>query len=146
MDRLALIAPWGLFDEAEPMTDPWAQRLPELPGMLCADPENWNAFKAPPEGANSIEWPIEQTRALEASARVFWPLGNSGLEKRLGRVRAPALLLWGAEDRILPRSYGERIAAKLGGPSRLQAIDGAGHLAELDKPAEVAQAAEAFFA
>ena len=146
VDRLALIAPWGLFDEAEPMTDPWGQRIPELPGMLCADPENWNALKAAPEGANSVEWPIEQTRALEASARVFWPLGNSGLEKRLGRVSAPALLLWGAEDRILPRSYGERIAAGLGGPSQLEVIDGAGHLAELDRPVEVAEAIRAFFA
>ena len=36
--KLAVVAPWGLYDEAEPMTDPWAQRQNELPGMLCADP------------------------------------------------------------------------------------------------------------
>ena len=35
--RLALIAPWGLFDEKDPMTDPWAQRAPDVPGLLCAD-------------------------------------------------------------------------------------------------------------
>ncbi len=37
--RLALIAPWGLFDEKDPATDPWAQRAPDVPGLLCADPE-----------------------------------------------------------------------------------------------------------
>ena len=30
--RLALIGPWGLFDEKDPMTDPWAQG-PEVPAL-----------------------------------------------------------------------------------------------------------------
>ena len=100
--RLALIAPWGLFDEHEPMTDPWAQRPPEVPALLCADPARWNELKAEPEGANSPEWPIEQTRAAEAAARAFWPLGNTKLDKRLPLITAPTLLIRGAEDRIMP--------------------------------------------
>ena len=91
--RLALIAPWGLFDEKDPMTDPWAQRPPELPALLCADPERWNQLKAEPEGVNSPEWPIEQTRSNEAAARAFWPLGNTRLEKRLALIEAPTLLI-----------------------------------------------------
>src|SRR5262249_15537454 len=31
--RLALIAPFGLFDESDPATDPWAQRAPDVPGL-----------------------------------------------------------------------------------------------------------------
>ena len=54
---------------------------------MCADPEIWKALKAVPDGANSIEWPIEQTRASEAAARIFWPLGNTKLEKRLKLIR-----------------------------------------------------------
>jgi pimeloyl-ACP methyl ester carboxylesterase len=138
--RLALIAPWGLFDEREPMTDPWAQRAPELPGILCADPERWNALKAEPEGANSPEWPIEQVRASEAAARVFWPLGNTRIEKRLPLIEAPTLLIWGGEDRILPKSYAQRFAAAIRGRTEIQTIPGAGHLAELDQPDEVAAA------
>jgi len=138
--RLALIAPWGLFDEKEPMTDPWAQRAPEVPALLCADPERWNELKAEPEGANSPEWPIEQTRASEAAARAFWPLGNTRLEKRLPLIAAPTLLIWGAEDRIMPRSYADRLAAAIAGGTEIRTIPGAGHLAELDKPDEVATA------
>jgi pimeloyl-ACP methyl ester carboxylesterase len=138
--RLALIAPWGLFDEKEPMTDPWAQRAHEVPALLCADPERWNQLKTEPEGANSPEWPIEQTRASEAAARAFWPLGNTRLEKRLPLIAAPTLLIWGAEDRILPRSYADRFAAVIRGETRISMIPGAGHLAELDKPDEVASA------
>ena len=138
--RLALIAPFGLFDEAEPPTDPWAQRADAVPGLMCADPEIWKAMKSVPDGANSIEWPIEQTRASEAAARIFWPLGNTRLEKRLPLIAAPTLLLWGAEDRIMPRSYADRFRMAIAGPTELQVIAGAGHLAELDRPDAVALA------
>jgi pimeloyl-ACP methyl ester carboxylesterase len=138
--RLALIAPWGLFDEKEPMTDPWAQRAPEVPALLCADPERWSQLKSEPEGVNSPEWPIEQVRANEAAARAFWPLGNTRLEKRLPLIEAPTLLIWGAEDHVVPRSYADRFAAGIAGRTEIRTIPGAGHLAELDKPDEVAAA------
>jgi len=140
VQRLALVAPFGMFDEREPATDPWAQRADEVAALFCADPENWRRLKAAPEGTNSPEWGIEQTRANEAAARVFWPLGDTGLVKRLPLVQAPTLLLWGERDGILPLSYGRRFAERLGGPSELRVIAGAGHLAELDRPDEVARA------
>ena len=136
--RLALIAPFGLFDEKDPATDPWAQRAPDLPGLLCADPASWEALKAAPEGQNSPEWPIEQTRASEAAARMFWPLGNTKLEKRLPLIEAPTLLLWGEQDRIMPRSYADRFASGISGKTEIRTIPGAGHLAELDQPDAVA--------
>ena len=79
-------------------------------------------------------------RASEAAARIFWPLGNTKLEKRLPLISAPTLLLWGAEDRIMPRSYADRFARGIAGRSEIRVIPGAGHLAELDKPDEVAAA------
>ena len=138
--HLALIAPFGLFDEQDPATDPWAQRAPDLPGLLCANPARWEALKTEPEGQNSPEWPIEQTRAAEAAARNFWPLGNTKLEKRLPLIAAPTLLLWGEHDRIMPRSYADRFANGIAGNSEIRVIPGAGHLAELDKPEETAAA------
>jgi pimeloyl-ACP methyl ester carboxylesterase len=138
--RLALVAPFGLFDEHEPATDPWAQRADEVAALLCADPENWRRLKEPPAGANSTEWPIEQTRANEAAARAFWPLGDTGIVKRLPYVTAPTLLLWGEHDRILPLSYGRRFAAGIGSSAELRLIAGAGHLAELDQPEAVGRA------
>ena len=138
--RLALIAPWGLFDEKEPATDPWAQRAPDVPGLMCVRPERWNELKAEPEGANSPEWTIEQMRAAEAAARAFWPLGNTKIDKRLPLILTPTLLIWGAEDRIMPRSYAGRFAKAIAGRTEIATIPGAGHLAELDKPDEVAAA------
>jgi pimeloyl-ACP methyl ester carboxylesterase len=144
--KLTLIAPFGLFDETNPPTDPWAQRADAVPALMCADPEVWKSLKAPPEGANSIEWPIEQVRANEAAARIFWPLGNTRVEKRLRLIKAPTLLLWGEQDRIMPRVYADVFARGIAGETITRIIPGAGHLAELDKPDEVAAAILAFTA
>jgi abhydrolase domain-containing protein 6 len=142
--RLALIAPFGLFDEKDPATDPWAQKADEIPGLMTADPDVYKKLKEMPAGANSIEWPIEQTRSAEAAARIFWPLGNTKLERRLPLIQAPTLLLWGEKDRLIPRSYAATIAKAMKAKTEIKVIAGAGHLAELDKPDEVAAAVLAF--
>ena len=138
--RVAMIAPWGLFDDKDPATDVWAQRPDEQPGVLCADPQIWKDFKAVPPGANSVEWPIEQIGASEAAARAFWPLGNTKIEKRLPLILAPTLLLWGEQDRVMPRSYADTMAKLIEADTTIKTIPGAGHLAELDQPAATAKA------
>ena len=138
--RLALIAPFGLFDAQTPATDPWAQKQDDVAGLMTARPEIYQALKQIPPGANSIEWPIEQTRAAEAAARIFWPLGNTRLERRLPLIKAPTLILWGAEDRLLPKSYAGVVVGAIGAKAQSRIIAGAGHLAELDKPDDVAAA------
>ncbi len=138
--KLVLIAPFGLFDEAEPAADPWAQRRDAVAGLMCAEPAKWEEMVAPPDGANSVEWPIEMVRASEAAARAFWPLGNTRLDKRLGLIAAPTVILWGEKDRVLPPSYAKKIAAAIGKGSRVETIPEAGHLAYLDKPGPVAKA------
>jgi pimeloyl-ACP methyl ester carboxylesterase len=143
--KLVLIAPFGLFDDKEPATDPWAQRKDNVAGLMCADGAKWNALMAPPEGANSIEWPIEMGRASEAAARAFWPLGNTRLEKRLGLIAAPTLILWGERDAVLPPSYAKKFAAGINGSTRIETVAGAGHLAYLDQPDAVARAVLAHF-
>lgn len=144
--RLAVIAPFGLFDERQPAADPWAQRKDVLPGLMCADGEKWTAMVAAPEGANSVEWPIEMTRAAEAAARAFWPLGNTRLEKRLGLITAPTLILWGERDALMPPAYAEKFAAGISGSTRIETVAGAGHLAYLDQPDAVARAVLTHFA
>jgi pimeloyl-ACP methyl ester carboxylesterase len=138
--RLALIAPFGLFDEKDPATDPWAQKQDDIAGLMTAQADTYKKLKEMPPSANSIEWPIEQTRAAEAAARIFWPLGNTRLERRLPLIEAPTLILWGEHDRLLPRSYARTIADAIKAPTEVRIIAGAGHLAELDKPEETAAA------
>jgi pimeloyl-ACP methyl ester carboxylesterase len=138
--KIAMIAPFGLYDANEPPVDIWAQRPEGMVSLLCDDVQKWNDLKAVPPDANSIEWPIEQVRASEAAARIFWPLGNTRLEKRLPLIGAPTLLLWGENDRLIPRSYAQKIAATIKGGADMKTIADAGHLAELDQPDGTAKA------
>ena len=52
----------------------------------------------------------------------------------LGEITAPALLLWGAEDPYIPAGFGAAYAEALGGESRLEVIEGAGHWSWLERP------------
>ena len=54
------------------------------------------------------------------------------------------LILWGENDRLLPRSYADVIARAVKAPTETKIVAGAGHLAELDQPDAVAAAILAF--
>ena len=138
--RLALIAPFGLFDEKEPVRDIWALRLSEMPETLASRPELLAAFLEKPADEDPIEWHIQETRANEAAARLLWPTGDLGLHKRLHRIRVPTLLIWGTDDRVVPASYAKRLAAGISGWVETRSIDGAGHMAEIDQPDAVSDA------
>ncbi|MCC6216664.1 MAG: alpha/beta hydrolase [Polyangiaceae bacterium] len=69
---------------------------------------------------------------LRASADV------SAVIADLGRVRAPALVVWGRHDRVVPAGVGQRVARELRGAG-FELVD-AGHAPHEERPAEVAAA------
>ena len=78
-----------------------------------------------------------------AAARLLWPVGDTRLARRLPRVTQPTLLVFGADDRVLPASYRQRFQHALP-HARLQVVDDAGHLADLDAPQTLARLVEEF--
>ena len=50
------------------------------------------------------------------------------------------LLIWGEADRVMPRAYADKWARAIPGGAASRIIPDAGHLAELDQPANVARA------
>jgi pimeloyl-ACP methyl ester carboxylesterase len=93
-------------------------------------------------------WParIEHTTDTQR-ALLFYNRHSNVLEElyaEVPRMRTPGLILWGENDRILPRSVAERFSGD--SHSQLVMIPGAHHLAWWDKPDEVAQRTLAFLA
>lgn len=72
-------------------------------------------------------------RALGAVLRQF---RFDALHGRLGGVRAPTLVLWGAEDRWVPLALGRSLAAQIS-PSALVLVAHAGHNPQEEAPDEV---------
>jgi pimeloyl-ACP methyl ester carboxylesterase len=77
--------------------------------------------------------------ARESTARLTWKpwMRSSSLPHLLAGVRTPALVLAGARDAVVPvdcaAQYAERLAR-----ARMETIEGAGHLVDLERPAVVA--------
>lgn len=72
-------------------------------------------------------------------------VGRDSLLSRLGEIRAPALVLVGAEDRSLPRPCSEEIRRGLA-DAELVVVEKAGHLSALEQPAAFNAALSGFLA
>ncbi len=142
--KLVLISPFGLFEEAAPVADIFAQPPNRMVDVLSAKPAELGAYYKDPDGANAGDWEVQTLNANIAAAAIIWPLGDTRIAKRLGRIGADTLLVWGDGDKVIPQSYAKRFAAGLGGKSKTQIIKGAGHMAEFDQPNAVAKAVSAF--
>jgi pimeloyl-ACP methyl ester carboxylesterase len=66
----------------------------------------------------------------------IWPIPEKGLHRRIHRITAPTLLVWGAQDKLVSPVYAEEFTSRLR-DSRLELVDGAGHLPPLEQPAVV---------
>ena len=145
--RLALLAPLGLFDPAEPVTDVFAQTPGTLPALLSARPERMGGCLGPGARART-PWRRRSSRParrrLPHACSGRWAIAASC--RRLHRITAPTLLLWGAQDRVVPPTYAKRFTAGIAGPTSVCEIAGAGHLSYLDQPDAVAEAVLRFLA
>jgi pimeloyl-ACP methyl ester carboxylesterase len=74
-------------------------------------------------------------RALIDSARQIVPPDLASIVGRYGEISTPGLLLWGRNDRVVPLSVGERLAAALPN-ARLHVLDDCGHLPAEELPDE----------
>ena len=107
-----------------------------------ADPAAFErVYGAQPATPMLEQWDLNR----EMTFRIAWKpyMYNASLPHLLGGVAAPALVVWGREDRIVPVECGERYAKAL--PSaRLHVIDGAGHFVEMERPDELARLVSEF--
>ena len=55
------------------------------------------------------------------------------VDARVGQLDKPVTLVWGADDGVVPLSYGEAMKALIPG-SKLRVIDGAAHIPHLQQP------------
>ena len=87
---------------------------------------------------------LERIRSLSAAAKFIWPIPDKGLRKRIHCLRAPTLLLWGSDDRLVPPAYGRAFQELIPG-SELVTVAGAGHFPLIEKPVEATAVLKGFF-
>lgn len=67
------------------------------------------------------------------AARNALPLWETGFATRLNSLTHSAMIIWGEQDRVFPRSVGEELHHMIPG-SQLITVPGAGHLPQWEKP------------
>ncbi len=129
--KLVVINPTGLWLEDTPGEDPFAQHPMSPTTVLFADPANREKYLV--SGMEDIEGAVDEMLNLRAGAKFLWPIPDTGVDKRLGRITAATLIATSEKDAIVPASHGPAWQALIAG-SELTTIPGAGHLAELEQP------------
>ena len=83
-----------------------------------------------------VDWDL----CREMCFRIAWKpyMYSPTLPHLLGGVRAPALVVWGDDDRIVPRSAGELYAKSLPN-ARLETVVKSGHFVALEQPDALAR-------
>lgn len=140
--HLYLVAPLGLWDDDDPITDPYATTLSAQRRLLTNDPTATALFfDDPPElsGDDLIEYGVARYETRTSAASLVWPIPDHGLSQRIHRITTPATIIWGADDQIAPVSYADRWAASLPSVAGRHTIAEAGHLVDWDQPAAVAE-------
>jgi pimeloyl-ACP methyl ester carboxylesterase len=140
VSKLVLIAPVGLWNDEYPVTDLFAALPHELPGLLFADTSHPAAqAMAPAEGEPDVEALVPIVRGLTTLAKFMWPIPDRGLSRRLRRITAPTLLLWGEEDALVPARYADDFAAAIPNATKV-IVPGAGHMVPLERLDESVEA------
>jgi len=129
---LGLLAPFGIADAANPGFNiygtPAGERMAHLFSKGVPD-----AFVSRFADLGPQEAPVASYLSDVAAANILWPLGDRGIAKRLHRITAPRLTMWGDLDEVNPVTD----AASWGDA---QIITGAGHLLEWDAADQVGSA------
>ncbi len=145
--KIALISPIGLWIDGKPVADVVTLPPADLDALLWRDPASEAARRwrtLPQSDAENVAVQIEQIQRLSAMGKFVWPIPDKGLRKRLHRLNAPALLLWGDGDRVNPPAYAAEFAKRMRG-ARIRQMPG-GHMVHLESPDAVAREITEFFA
>ncbi len=144
----ALIAPLGFWRDADRVVN-WMMLDPaRLPEYLFRDPKSEPArrmFGVSADPDVAIAARVRLAWAMGSTGKFIWPIPDKGLKKRIHRVTAPTLLVWGKEDRIVPPVYADEFSRRIRG-ARVQTVDGTGHVPHLEQPQTVARMIREFVA
>jgi pimeloyl-ACP methyl ester carboxylesterase len=149
VSKLVLINSAGLWNDAYPVRNWMATPFADLPKLMFADQESPLAKMAAAGLADtsdaSVDAIIQMMWSLACTGRFVWPIPDRGLKKRLHRITAPTLIVWGRHDGIIPVEYAQDFAAALAN-ARVEIIENAAHAPQMEQTAAVLPLIQQFLA
>jgi pimeloyl-ACP methyl ester carboxylesterase len=144
---LTLLSAAGLRLPDHPVADVFLMSPAKLAAALFHDPPPEPPVDPSPGAAPDLDAIIAAYREATSLARFSWVpyLSDPKLERRLGRITAPTLVVAPADDRLIPVAHARRYAALIGGADYAEVAE-CGHAMHVERPAEFAALVASFLA
>jgi pimeloyl-ACP methyl ester carboxylesterase len=146
--KLVLIDAMGLWRDDAPVEDHLLVAPEKLVKLLFHDPSS-------PEVVAKLTMPKEREAmnaaivrrfgALASTSHFIHPIPERGLKRRLRRIKAETLVLWGAQDALVPPVYAAEFGALIPN-ARIEMIQGSGHVPQIEQRKVVSEHLERFLA
>jgi pimeloyl-ACP methyl ester carboxylesterase len=135
--KLVLANAAGLWLEESPVADFFAMTPDQLAVALWHDPhaEVARAMMALPQDEQAqLEAFLIRSQHLAAAGKFLWPIPDKGLKKRIHRIKAPTLVLWGQSDGLVPPIYAQEFQRRITG-AQVAMMQRCGHMPMYEDPA-----------
>jgi pimeloyl-ACP methyl ester carboxylesterase len=135
VSALVLLDPIGLWRDDAPVAQYMTMLPDELAAVLFHDPRGEVAQAAmalPSDAGERAIAMADLVWAMGATGKFVWPIPDKGLARRLHRVTAPALIIWGEDDRLVSPLYAQEFADRLS-DARVEIVPDAGHVPQLER-------------
>jgi pimeloyl-ACP methyl ester carboxylesterase len=138
---VTLVSPLGLWRDDAPPADILILPTDELAATLWHDPTSrvaveWSVGSG--GDPDDMAAQIESLQRRSSMAKFVWPIPDKGLRRRLHRIAAPTLLVWGDADRANPVVYAEEWQRRIKGAA-LRLLPGS-HMVLHETPEPAARA------
>jgi pimeloyl-ACP methyl ester carboxylesterase len=147
LSKLVLVNAAGLWIPEHPLPDLFALLPFEFAQLLFHDPVAGAALLTGGLDFSNVdavaEFYIGNARRMGMAGKILFPIPNRQVAKRLYRLSAPTLVLWGRSDTLIPPVYAEKWKQLIAG-ARLQLIDAAAHMLPYEQPAAFCAAVNEF--
>lgn len=135
VSKLVLLCPIGLWTDGRPWSNPHVLSLEQLGAAAFADPTGPVAQMAlaMPEDQEALgEAIIAIQWTMGVASKFWWPIPDRGLKKRIHRITADTLVIWGKEDKVISPEYAADFA-RLIENGRAEVLDNAAHVPQLER-------------
>lgn len=135
VSKMVLLDPIGLWRDDAPVA-PYMVMSPEkllatLYKHLDAAPVQ-KAIKMPEDTKEAAVVTADLIWALGATGKFVWPIPDKGLKRRLHRVTADTLIVWGEDDALVSSIYAKEFAARIA-KARVEIIKDCGHVPQVER-------------
>lgn len=135
ISKMVLLDPIGLWRDDAPVA-PYMLMPPEkLVATLYKhldSPPVQAALQMPSDPKELAVVTADLVWALGATGKFVWPIPDKGLKKRMHRIKADTLIVWGEDDALISSVYAKEFAARIA-KSRIEIIKDCGHVPQVER-------------